>query len=107
MPAQVGPEAAADEDEDGDSDAGDGVTRRRRRRRRKGAGDADGAAEDGVPTVVKIREPRKSADEVQGVSGSTRLEAKRQRAGRRTAARTTSIPASRRCSWPGARRSTG
>ncbi|HEY0699469.1 MAG TPA: Rne/Rng family ribonuclease, partial [Micromonospora sp.] len=34
---------------------------------------------DGVPTVVKIREPRRTADEVQGVSGSTRLEAKRQR----------------------------
>jgi ribonuclease E len=32
-----------------------------------------------VPTVVKIREPRKTVDEVQGVSGSTRLEAKRQR----------------------------
>jgi ribonuclease E len=32
-----------------------------------------------VPTVVKIREPRKAVDEVQGVSGSTRLEAKRQR----------------------------
>ena len=29
--------------------------------------------------VVKIREPRAAADEVQGVSGSTRLEAKRQR----------------------------
>ncbi|MFY1672664.1 Rne/Rng family ribonuclease [Plantactinospora sp. WMMB334] len=66
------------EPEAGDGD-GDGVTRRRRRRRRKGAGDSDSAAEDGVHTVVKIREPRKSVDEVQGVSGSTRLEAKRQR----------------------------
>ena len=56
------------------------MTRRRRRRRRKGAGDsAEGGAEDGVHTVVKIREPRRTADEVQGVSGSTRLEAKRQR----------------------------
>ncbi|WP_422773686.1 Rne/Rng family ribonuclease [Plantactinospora sp. WMMC1484] len=69
-----------DEAEVGDGDGdGDGVTRRRRRRRRKGAGDSDSAAEDGVHTVVKIREPRKSVDEVQGVSGSTRLEAKRQR----------------------------
>lgn len=58
---------------------GDGLTRRRRRRRRRGAGDVETAAEDGVPTVVKIREPRKAVDEVQGVSGSTRLEAKRQR----------------------------
>ncbi|MDG4789287.1 Rne/Rng family ribonuclease [Micromonospora sp. WMMD1102] len=75
--AQV--EAVADEDEDDDGENGDGVTRRRRRRRRKGAGDTDGTAEDGVHTVIKIREPRKSVDEVQGVSGSTRLEAKRQR----------------------------
>ncbi|ROT27062.1 Rne/Rng family ribonuclease [Micromonospora sp. HM5-17] len=57
----------------------DGVTRRRRRRRRKGSGETESVAEDGVPTVIKIREPRKTVDEVQGVSGSTRLEAKRQR----------------------------
>ncbi|MDW5327340.1 Rne/Rng family ribonuclease [Plantactinospora sp. KLBMP9567] len=76
---EAGVEAGADEDEDDEGDAGDGVTRRRRRRRRKGAGDTDGAADDGVPTVIKIREPRKTVDEVQGVSGSTRLEAKRQR----------------------------
>ncbi|MDG4799159.1 Rne/Rng family ribonuclease [Micromonospora sp. WMMD980] len=63
-----------------DTDAEDeGMTRRRRRRRRRGAGEAETATEDGVPTVVKIREPRKAVDEVQGVSGSTRLEAKRQR----------------------------
>ncbi|MGW8646529.1 Rne/Rng family ribonuclease [Micromonospora chalcea] len=67
-------ESAEDEEPDGE-----GMTRRRRRRRRRGAGEADTAAEDGVPTVVKIREPRKPVDEVQGVSGSTRLEAKRQR----------------------------
>ena len=78
-PAAAEAEAEAETDED-ETD-GDGVTRRRRRRRRKGAGDvdADTAADDGVPTVVKVREPRKSSDEVQGVSGSTRLEAKRQR----------------------------
>ncbi|MEE6263459.1 Rne/Rng family ribonuclease [Plantactinospora sonchi] len=72
-------DAEADEDEDEEAEAADGVTRRRRRRRRKGAGDTDGTADDGVPTVIKIREPRKTVDEVQGVSGSTRLEAKRQR----------------------------
>lgn len=78
-PAQA--EAEAEEDEEDDTDGGDGLTRRRRRRRRKGAGDGTeaGAAEDGVHTVVKIREPRRTTDEVQGVSGSTRLEAKRQR----------------------------
>ncbi|WP_229402413.1 Rne/Rng family ribonuclease [Micromonospora okii] len=73
------PEAGADGDEDEGDEGGDGMTRRRRRRRRRGAGDTDGGADDGVPTVVKIREPRKAVDEVQGVSGSTRLEAKRQR----------------------------
>ncbi|SCE96022.1 ribonuclease E [Micromonospora purpureochromogenes] len=71
-----GGEAEEPEEEEGE---GDGLTRRRRRRRRRGAGDVEGVAEDGVPTVVKIREPRKAVDEVQGVSGSTRLEAKRQR----------------------------
>ncbi|RIV35619.1 Rne/Rng family ribonuclease [Micromonospora radicis] len=81
--AEEAVQAEADEaeaDEDGDeAEGGDGLTRRRRRRRRRGAGDTDGGADDGVPTVVKIREPRRTVDEVQGVSGSTRLEAKRQR----------------------------
>ncbi|MEU7929653.1 Rne/Rng family ribonuclease [Micromonospora sp. NPDC049801] len=73
-------EAEGEGDEDEESEGGDGMTRRRRRRRRRGAGDTEGAAaDDGVPTVVKIREPRRTVDEVQGVSGSTRLEAKRQR----------------------------
>ncbi|WP_319462411.1 Rne/Rng family ribonuclease [Micromonospora sp. RTP1Z1] len=70
------PEFEEAEDEEAE---GDGLTRRRRRRRRRGAGDVEGGADDGVPTVVKIREPRRAVDEVQGVSGSTRLEAKRQR----------------------------
>ncbi|MET3426618.1 ribonuclease E [Actinoplanes tereljensis] len=74
--------SAEEEPEEGDDEAeeGDGVTRRRRRRRRKGSsGDAEtGGIEDGVHTVVRVREPRRT-DEVQGVSGSTRLEAKRQR----------------------------
>jgi ribonuclease E len=86
--AEGGPEGATDaeaeaEDEE-DPEDGDGVTRRRRRRRRKGAGDTEaGGIEDGVHTVVRVREPRtrerERSDEVQGVSGSTRLEAKRQR----------------------------
>ncbi|HEX2357389.1 MAG TPA: Rne/Rng family ribonuclease [Micromonosporaceae bacterium] len=70
--------AAAEGDQDEDDD-GESLTRRRRRRRRKGSSDAEAPTEDGVHTVVKIREPRKVSDEVQGVSGSTRLEAKRQR----------------------------
>ncbi|MBL7256082.1 Rne/Rng family ribonuclease [Paractinoplanes lichenicola] len=77
-----GAEASADEEseDEEESEDGEGVTRRRRRRRRKGSGsDAEtGGIEDGVHTVVRVREPRRT-DEVQGVSGSTRLEAKRQR----------------------------
>ncbi|MFI5916608.1 Rne/Rng family ribonuclease [Dactylosporangium sp. NPDC051541] len=73
------PEAVADEEGEDD---GEGLTRRRRRRRRKGAADTE--VGDDPHVVVKIREPRattttRDRDEVQGVSGSTRLEAKRQR----------------------------
>ncbi len=54
--------------------------RRRRRRRRDGAAIADDVAPDDPPvTVVHVRESRVRDDEVRGVSGSTRLEAKRQR----------------------------
>jgi ribonuclease E len=73
-PAADAEEAAADDDEDDDGS----TTRRRRRRRRKGAAGADDGGDD-PNVVVKIREPRAARDEVQGVSGSTRLEAKRQR----------------------------
>ncbi|WP_018179603.1 translation initiation factor IF-2 N-terminal domain-containing protein [Jongsikchunia kroppenstedtii] len=77
---------SADADADGDSaDDGDTPTRRRRRRRRrKGGGDGDdaGSPDDPPNTVVHEREPRnkpRARDQVQGISGSTRLEAKRQR----------------------------
>ena len=86
----------ADEDAEGDSDEGDdeaatadGANRRRRRRRRRksGAGAADdsegesGSPDDPPNTVVHERAPRAKSDnnEIQGISGSTRLEAKRQR----------------------------
>jgi ribonuclease E len=68
-----------------DDESGEAGTRRRRRRRRSGTGgeEGDGSPDDPPNTVVKVREPRakKSADPdgVRGVSGSTRLEAKRQR----------------------------
>ncbi|MFC6013213.1 translation initiation factor IF-2 N-terminal domain-containing protein [Nocardia lasii] len=89
------PTAAEAEDSDEDDDANaDGTSRRRRRRRRRKVGgesaDADAVTEDDPPnTVVHEREPRNkrreragaaaNPDEVQGISGSTRLEAKRQR----------------------------
>ncbi|OAN38791.1 Rne/Rng family ribonuclease [Mycolicibacterium iranicum] len=88
-------ESAEDQDDDsGDDDGsgGDAGNRRRRRRRRRKSGsdddgDSNGSSDDPPNTVVHEREPRKSgkgdkgdkSDEIQGISGSTRLEAKRQR----------------------------
>ncbi|PIB80226.1 Rne/Rng family ribonuclease [Mycobacterium celatum] len=89
-----------DQDADADGDDTDGgddnnatetATRRRRRRRRRKAGSAedtdDGPSPDDPPnTVVHERTPRtdkdtddKDSGEIQGINGSTRLEAKRQR----------------------------
>ena len=75
-----------EETRDGDEEAAEGGTRRRRRRRRRGSAGGDDQAPDDPPnTVVRVREPAPAAtrssfdDEVQGVKGSTRLEAKRQR----------------------------
>jgi ribonuclease E len=80
LAAETANEPAGDDDvAEGESGEAGAVTRRRRRRRRKGAGDVDVNHDDGVPTVIKIREPRVVADQVQGLTGSTRLEAKRQR----------------------------
>jgi ribonuclease E len=76
--------AEADSDDSDESgDAGSANRRRRRRRRRKGGEGDDATTTDDPPnTVVHEREPRnksRTRDEVQGISGSTRLEAKRQR----------------------------
>jgi ribonuclease E len=59
---------------------GDGQRRRRRRRRRRGE-DAAAAPDDPTDVVVRVREPRrqKVSQEVTGIDGSTRMEAKRQR----------------------------
>jgi ribonuclease E len=67
------------EPDSGGEESAEGGRRRRRRRRRGTAGDTEPSPDDPPNTVVKVREPRKAVDEVQGVSGSTRLEAKRQR----------------------------
>ncbi|WP_168702746.1 translation initiation factor IF-2 N-terminal domain-containing protein [Gordonia paraffinivorans] len=81
-------EGAESDDESGSdsegSDSGEvsSTRRRRRRRRRKGVSEPDEGSPDDPPnTVVHEREPRskRARDEVQGISGSTRLEAKRQR----------------------------
>jgi ribonuclease E len=91
--------ADADSDDDDDSENGDddngsgeGASKRRRRRRRRKSGSGDGSEDGPSPddppnTVVHERAPRagdkadnKSASgEIQGIDGSTRLEAKRQR----------------------------
>jgi len=82
----------SDSDEDGD-DTGDGSTRRRRRRRRRGGAEAEEPAPDDPPnTVVRVREPRSRVrpskegreqrdddDGVRGITGSTRMAAKRAR----------------------------
>jgi ribonuclease, Rne/Rng family len=69
--------AAEPEEEEAGAPEEETPTRRRRRRRRAGAtAETEAVGEDGVVTVVRVRPAR---DEVQGVSGSTRLEAKRQR----------------------------
>ncbi|MET3859504.1 ribonuclease E [Dietzia sp. 2505] len=91
---------SGDDSSDDDSDDSDGSpsgSRRRRRRRRRGGGsgsdDSQASGDDSSDTdTQEQREPRRrparggqaagsgsSNDEVQGISGSTRLEAKRQR----------------------------
>ena len=85
----------SDDDNDDDENGSEAGNRRRRRRRRRKSGSGDdndeGPAPDDPPnTVVHERAPRsgKSGDngangsaagEIKGISGSTRLEAKRQR----------------------------
>jgi ribonuclease E len=89
-PGQESGDDSDDSDDDEDGAGGEGGTRRRRRRRRRKSGSADdgdgGSPDDPPNTVVHEREPRKSSskggkenNEIQGISGSTRLEAKRQR----------------------------
>ena len=84
---------ATDEDSDADSSddaASSGSSRRRRRRRRRSSedsGDGSSTPDDPPNTVTHVREKTEgeakkrpsSDDEVKGVKGSTRLEAKRQR----------------------------
>ncbi|SDE87894.1 ribonuclease E [Blastococcus fimeti] len=74
-----------DDDSEGDSDeaSGGSSTRRRRRRRRRTGGGSEDAADDTEDDDRPERAGRNgrttSDDDVRGVAGSTRLEAKRQR----------------------------
>ncbi len=90
-----GDESDESDDDSGDEDGSGAGNRRRRRRRRRKSGSGDdndnGTAPDDPPnTVVHERAPRPASrrtsptrdqdnGEIQGISGSTRLEAKRQR----------------------------
>ncbi len=87
-------DAPAGNDDDGDSDqqgeGGSSSSRRRRRRRRSGEDSGDGG-DDPRNTTTRVRQQRSAEDQIQSVTGSTRLEAKKQRrregreAGRRRA----------------------
>ncbi|WP_197430231.1 Rne/Rng family ribonuclease [Auraticoccus cholistanensis] len=88
-------DAASAEDEQNGSESG---TRRRRRRRRRRGEETSVSEDDPSDTVVRVREPRRSSrekasDQITGIDGSTRLEAKRQRRreGRQNSRRRTPI----------------
>ena len=73
-----------DSDDDSDDEVTEGGTRRRRRRRRRRGEDLGGSDDDPSDVVIRVRDPRSRAavpasDEVTGIEGSTRMEAKRQR----------------------------
>jgi ribonuclease E len=83
-PPKVGAEAAKADEAKAEEESVEG-TRRRRRRRRRGE-DVDAAEDEpDVDVVVKVREPRKAkekaqaSEDVTGIEGSTRMEAKKQR----------------------------
>jgi ribonuclease E len=83
-------ERGSDASGEGNGEAnGEGTSRRRRRRRR--AGEEGTSDADDANTVTRVRKGRSAEDQITAVSGSTRLEAKKQRrregreAGRRRA----------------------
>jgi ribonuclease E len=87
---EVAEDSEAEPSDEGDEDSGEGTSRRRRRRRRAGE-DGGTGADDPQNTVTRVRRARTAEDQITAVSGSTRLEAKKQRrregreAGRRRA----------------------
>ncbi len=88
-------EGPATDDADGEGgdggEGGEGGTSRRRRRRRRAGDEGDSGGDDPANTVTKVRQGRSAEDQITALSGSTRLEAKKQRrregreAGRRRA----------------------
>ena len=86
-----GAKAESPQADSSDEAASEGTSRRRRRRRRSGDDGDGGTGDDPQNTVTRVRKVRNAEDEITAVSGSTRLEAKKQRrregreAGRRRA----------------------
>ncbi|MBB3043535.1 Rne/Rng family ribonuclease [Nocardioides soli] len=90
-----GESGETDSDDAGDSAGeegqGESSSSRRRRRRRRAGEEGGDAADDPENTVTRVRSKRSVEDEITAVTGSTRLEAKKQRrregreAGRRRA----------------------
>ncbi|HEY2879216.1 Rne/Rng family ribonuclease [Nocardioides sp.] len=84
-------EARAPGDSGSEPAEGESTSSRRRRRRRRTGEDGGDSNDDPANTVTRVRSGRSAADEITAVSGSTRLEAKKQRrregreAGRRRA----------------------
>ncbi|QIX26084.1 Rne/Rng family ribonuclease [Nocardioides sp. JQ2195] len=80
-----------DSDDAADAEGGDGSGSRRRRRRRRAGDNNGGSGDDPENTVTRVRQGRSVEDQITAVTGSTRLEAKKQRrregreAGRRRA----------------------
>jgi ribonuclease E len=73
------PAASADGEQGDDAaESGEATSRRRRRRRRAGEDSGDGN-DDPENTVTRVRSARSVEDQITAVSGSTRLEAKKQR----------------------------
>ena len=86
-----GEETREGRDEQGRDEGEGSSSSRRRRRRRRSGDDSGGGSDDPEKTVTRVRKPRNPEDEITALSGSTRLEAKKQRrregreAGRRRA----------------------
>ncbi|HEU5044416.1 MAG TPA: Rne/Rng family ribonuclease [Nocardioidaceae bacterium] len=86
-----GQEQEAKPEADEKAESGGSSSSRRRRRRRRSGEEGESSGEEPENTVTKVRKGRSAEDEITALTGSTRLEAKRQRrregreAGRRRA----------------------
>jgi len=86
-----GKEQEAKPEAEEQAESGGSSSSRRRRRRRRSGEEGESAGDEPENTVTRVRKGRSAEDEITSVTGSTRLEAKRQRrregreAGRRRA----------------------